>query len=93
MLDIALIREKPDWVKEQLGKLYDPPALVRVDAVIDIDKLRRELLIQSERLQAGRNKINKASGMLRGDKKLTDADKIARALGAVAFIKNEDIDG
>jgi seryl-tRNA synthetase len=93
MLDIALIREKPDWVKQQLGKLYDPPALVRVDAVIEIDKMRRELLIQSERLQAGRNKINKASGMLRGDKKLTDADKIARALGAVAFIKNDDIDG
>ncbi|MDX2075702.1 MAG: serine--tRNA ligase [bacterium] len=93
MLDIALIREKPDWVKEQLSKLYDPPALVRVDAVIEIDKLRRELLIQSERLQAGRNKINKASGMLRGDKKLTDADKIARALGAVTCINNNDIDG
>lgn len=29
MLDITLIREQPDWVKEQLAKLYDPPALER----------------------------------------------------------------
>jgi seryl-tRNA synthetase len=93
MLDIALIREKPDWVKEQLAKLNDPPALARVDAVLNIDKIRRELLIKSERLQAGRNKINKSSGMLRGNKQLTDADKIARALGAVAFIHKDDIDG
>lgn len=92
MLDIALIREKPDWVKEQLSKLNDPPALARVDAVLEIDMRRRELLIKSERLQAGRNKLNKSSGMLRGNKQLTDADKIARALGAVEYIHKDDID-
>jgi len=92
MLDITLIREKPEWVKAQLGKLYDPPALVRVDAILEIDKQRRDLLVKSERLQAGRNKLNKAMGMLRGDKKLADTDKIARALGATQFIQKDDID-
>lgn len=92
MLDITLIREKPDWVKAQLGKLYDPPALERVDAIVTLDITRRQLLTKSEQLQAGRNKLNKAMGLLRGNKNLSDADKIARALGATHFIQHDDID-
>lgn len=92
MLDITLIREKPDWVKEQLGKLYDPPALQRVDAIVELDITRRQLLTKSEQLQAGRNKLNKAMGLLRGNKNLSDADKIARALGATQLIQQEAID-
>lgn len=92
MLDITLIREKPEWVKEQLGKLYDPPALERVDAIVELDIMRRQLLTKSEQLQAGRNKLNKAMGLLRGNKNLSDEDKIARALGASQLIQNGDID-
>ncbi|PJF28792.1 MAG: hypothetical protein CUN52_11650, partial [Phototrophicales bacterium] len=92
MLDITLIREKPDWVKAQLGKLYDPPALERVDAIVTLDITRRQLLTKSEQLQAGRNKLNKAMGLLRGNKNLSDADKIARALGATHFIQHDEID-
>jgi seryl-tRNA synthetase len=92
MLDITLIREKPDWVKAQLGKLYDPAALERVDAIVTLDITRRQLLTKSEHLQAGRNKLNKAMGLLRGNKNLSDADKIARALGATHFIQHDEID-
>lgn len=92
MLDITLIREKPDWVKAQLSKLYDPPALERVDVIVSLDITRRQLLTKSEQLQAGRNKLNKAMGLLRGNKNLSDADKIARALGATQFIQQNEID-
>ena len=34
MLDIALIREKPEWVKAQIGKLNDPAALERIDQIL-----------------------------------------------------------
>lgn len=68
MLDINLIREKPEWVKEQIAKLNDAPALARIDIILDLDKQRRALLSESEAIQAARNKLNKGVGKLRGDK-------------------------
>ena len=88
MIDITLIREKPDWVKEQIAKLNDPAAAARIDAIITLDKQRRELLTESESIQAARNKLNKAVGMLRGDKKLDDAAKAALAARAAALVES-----
>jgi seryl-tRNA synthetase len=92
MIDITLIREKPDWVKEQIAKLNDPAAAARIDAIITLDKQRRELLTESEAIQAARNKLNKAVGMLRGDKKLDDAAKAAIAARAAALVEAKDYD-
>ncbi len=93
MLDIALIREKPEWVKEQIAKLNDPAALARVDAIIGLDRQRRALLTESEAIQAGRNKLNKNIGRLRGDKSLDDATRAARAAETTARISAGDYDG
>ncbi len=68
MLDINLIREKPEWVKEQIAKLNDPTAVARIDTILELDKQRRALLTESEQIQAARNKLNKGIGRLRGDK-------------------------
>ncbi|MBZ0309682.1 MAG: serine--tRNA ligase, partial [Anaerolineae bacterium] len=43
MLDMTLIREKPEWVKEQITKLNDTEAVARIDQILDLDKQRREL--------------------------------------------------
>ena len=69
MLDIALIREKPDWVKEQINKLNDEAALNRIDHIVDLDSRRRETRTRIETAQAARNKLNRAMGKLRGNKK------------------------
>lgn len=79
MIDINLIREKPEWVKEQIGKLFDTPALARIDAIIELDKQRRALLTESEAIQAARNKLNKGVGKLRGDKQTPDGMRAAMA--------------
>ena len=71
MIDIALIREKPDWVKEQLRNLQDEAAIPRIDAILTLDKTRRALLFEAESLQADRNKFNRAVGALRGNKALS----------------------
>jgi seryl-tRNA synthetase len=92
MIDIALIREKPDWVKAQIGKLFDAAAAERIDAIIALDARRRALLTESERTQAARNRLNKAVGMLRGDKNLTDAQKQALAARAADLIAAADYD-
>jgi seryl-tRNA synthetase len=92
MLDIALIREKPDWVKQQLRNLQDEPAVARIDAILDLDKRRRALLSESETLQAERNKLNKAMGRFRGNKQLAPAVQAQVAAQAVAAIASKNYD-
>lgn len=92
MIDITLIREKPDWVKEQIGKLFDEAALSRVDAIQALDVRRRSLLQESESIQAARNRLNKSVGMLRGSKTLDENQKLALAATAAAAIHAGDYD-
>jgi seryl-tRNA synthetase len=86
MIDIALIREKPEWVKEQMTKLQDEAAVRRIDRIVELDKQRRALLSESEAIQAARNRLNKSMGQLRGNKKLDDVTRGALAVKAAEAI-------
>ncbi|MGW8225283.1 MAG: serine--tRNA ligase [Anaerolineales bacterium] len=57
MLDINLIREHPDQVREALRKRQMPPD--PVDQVLDLDEQRRVLIQQVEGLKAERNTVSK----------------------------------
>lgn len=93
MLDIALIRSKPDWVKEQIAKLHDEGALERIDSIVALDAQRRETRTRVETAQAARNKLNRAMGRLRGNKTMSDAEKANRAGMAAAALGDEDFEG
>ncbi len=86
MLDIALIRQKPDWVKEQIAKVNDDGAVARIDKIVKLDIERRETRTRIETAQAARNKLNRAMGKLRGAKAMTDEEKAERAQAAGAAI-------
>lgn len=90
MIDITIIRDKPEWVKEQILKLQDESAAARIDTIIDLDKRRRALLTETETIQAERNKLNKAMGRFRGNKQLPPAVQAAVALQIVAAIEAGD---
>ena len=92
MIDIALIREKPEWVKEQIAKLNDPAASMRIDNILELDKRRRQMLSESEAIQAARNKLNKSIGRLRGDKKIDEATRTALARQAASLIADKQYD-
>ncbi len=92
MLDITLIREKPEWVKKQIDKLNDPGASARIDEILELDQQRRRLLTEAEALQAHRNRLNKAMGPLRGNKKIDDVTKVALMNTATTHIKAGDYD-
>ncbi len=83
MLDISLIRERPEWVKEQIAKLNDPSAAAHIDSILALDRERRGLLTEVETLQAARNRLNKSLGALRGSKQWDEAARAALA-GAAA---------
>ncbi len=70
MLDIELIRKKPDFVRERLAtRDRDLPRLV--DRILDIDGRRRKLITELESLRALRNKRSKEIGVLRREGKDT----------------------
>ena len=92
MLDIALIREKPDWVKEQLAKLFDDEAPARIDKTRELDELRREIRTRIETAQGARNRLNRAMGKLRGNRQMDDSVKAGLALAATAALKRHDTD-
>jgi seryl-tRNA synthetase len=64
MLDIRLIREKPDFVRERLAtRGGDDEA--RIAEVLRVDAERREIETQLQRLQADRNRLSKQIGAKR----------------------------
>ncbi len=63
MLDIKLIREQPDLVKEGLRRRGEDPAAV--DRVVELDARRRELIYQVEQLKAEKNAASKAIGKIK----------------------------
>ncbi|MEI8359268.1 MAG: serine--tRNA ligase, partial [Deltaproteobacteria bacterium] len=62
MLDVKLIRERPDFVKAELAKVQSPPSLV--DEVLEADRLRREALRSLEENRAERTRRSKEIGAL-----------------------------
>jgi len=63
MLDLERIREHPSEVKAGLESLGADP--LQVDAIVDLDERRRELLTEVETLRAKRNRVSKKIGRLR----------------------------
>jgi seryl-tRNA synthetase len=75
MIDIKLIRERPDWVKAEIAKLYiEAP----IDQIVALDRQRRETLTQVEELKAERNRVSKAMGPLRGRIKKAQGEERTR---------------
>ena len=63
MLDIKLIREEPDRVREALVKRQMDTAAV--DQVLALDEQRRELILQVEDMRSERNTVSKAIGRMK----------------------------
>jgi seryl-tRNA synthetase len=73
MLDIRLIRERPDFVRERLatrGAGDDQ----RIAEVLELDEQRRKCLTEVEQLKAQRNRVSKEIGALMGQKKTAEAE-------------------
>ena len=65
MLDIRLIRENPDLVRENIKKRQHPEYLDYVDELVKSDKKWRELLAKANQLRGERNKISLGRRSLR----------------------------
>ena len=73
MLDIKLIREKPDFVRQRLATRGAGDD-ARVDELLKLDEQRRKILTEVEALKAQRNRVSKEIGTLMGRKKNAEAE-------------------
>ncbi|HEX8309822.1 MAG TPA: serine--tRNA ligase [Chthoniobacteraceae bacterium] len=81
MLDIRLIRETPDFVKERLAT-RGGDAHLRIDEILECDKQRRATETRLQQLQADRKRVSKEIGGKKARGEDTSAVEIGmRAIG------------
>jgi seryl-tRNA synthetase len=71
MLDIALIRERPEWVKGQIAKLNDTAP---IDEIVTLDERRRSILQEVEELRRQRNEASAQIGRWLGTMRKLEND-------------------
>lgn len=95
MLDIKLIRERADFVRERL-KTRGAGDDAKIADVLALDEQRRKALAGVEQLKAQRNKVSKEIGALIGQKKTAEADAKkaeTRAMGdRITELDRESVD-
>ena len=76
MLDIKLIRQDTDLVKEKVTKRGMDPAVI--DEILNLDKERRDLIKQTEELKSRRNKVSGEIAQKKKNKE--DAEDVIREM-------------
>ena len=89
MIDIKLIRENPELVKENIKKKFQDQKLVLVDEVAALDKEFREAKTRGDALRGERNKTSKEIG---GFMKQGLKDEAEKAKASVKGLDNELIE-
>jgi len=79
MLDIKLIRENPDLVKERLAVRHFGQLNI-VDQLLELDETRRKTLFVSEELKARQNEASRAIGQLMKAGKKEEAEAQRQAV-------------
>lgn len=79
MIDIRILREQPDMVRERMAARRTP---VDWDTLLALDRGRRETLARWERLKEQKNKLSGEIGRLR--KSGADASSLMERIGAVS---------
>src|SRR5881275_826495 len=81
MLDIRLIREKPDFVRERLATRGGDDA-ARIDEALQVDGKRRKAETALQRLQSERNRLSKEIGAKKSKGEATkDSEANVRKIG------------
>ncbi len=84
MIDINIIRNNPELVKENIKKKFQDSKLVLVDEVIELDKKNRTLKADGDNLRAQRNKLSAQIGSLVREGKTAEVEAIKAEVKADA---------
>ena len=78
MIDINLIRENRDVVKENIKKKFQDEKLPLVDEVFELDKEYRDAKVKGDELRSEKNKLSASIGQLVRDKKMDEVEKVKK---------------
>ena len=83
MIDIKLIREDREKVKENIKKKFQDHKLILVDEVYDMDIKYRKIKTEADEARSKINTLSKDIGSLMRDGKTSEADKIKDEIQAI----------
>ena len=94
MIDIKLIRENAEMVKENMKKKFQDHKLVLVDEVLELDRKNREAKLNGDNLRAERKKLSEQVGNLMKAGQKDEANKVKEEVQKVndALIENEALE-
>ena len=94
MIDIAILRENPTLVKENMKKKLQDDTIGLVDEAYKLDKDYREVLTKASELRSKRNKLSKEIGqfMREGNKDAAENNKKQVSAMADELAKLEDLE-
>lgn len=75
MIDINLIRQNPDLVRENIKKKFQHRKLPLVDEILSLDERKRILQKEGDERRANRNALAKQIGVFMREKKLKEAEE------------------
>ena len=84
MIDIKLIRENPEMVKENIKKKFQDKKLPLVDEVKELDVRVREVQVKVDTLKADKNRLSGEIGKLMKEGKKDEAEKIKADIAKTA---------
>ena len=84
MIDVALLRNNPELVRENIKKKFQDKKLPLVDEAIALDAKKRALQNEGDALRASRNALSKQIGQLMREKKADEAEKVKAQVNADA---------
>ena len=80
MIDIKLIRENRELVKENIKKKFQDEKLHLVDEVFELDKEVREAKLKGDNLRSEKNNLSKSIGALMKDGKKDEAEELKKKI-------------
>ena len=80
MIDIKLIRENRELVKENIKKKFQDEKLGLVDEVFELDKEVREAKLKGDNLRSEKNTLSKSIGALLKDGKKDEAEEVKKKI-------------
>src|SRR2546422_1830011 len=83
MLDIRIIRERPDFVRERLASRGAGDE-AKVDELLKQDASRRKRVSQAEQLRSQRNRLSKEVGALMAQKKSEEAETLKKKVREIS---------
>lgn len=94
MIDIKLIRENPDMVKENIKKKFQDYKLELVDKILELDKKNREIKLNGDELRSSRNSLSSQIGNLMRSGNREEAEKIKSQVNEIneKLVDNEKLE-